>query len=337
MKKERPPCEGGPPQQNLGSTLPLGVNGSGIYFSAVTASTLAIDGLANLQAYSAGTNGDYQNDKLKKPTYYRMCVDSYADIDPRLDDASRRLLGVMHTLKRPDGLVIAGKEKLACYRRKSPRRIYAYLRKLCAAGYLRLVKRGGGYPGNADAYSLGVMYTQEKAEWCAKQMEKKRQKWAEMEKERWSKMTIFEGQRWSEIGTKGGNRLPSHPIDTSNNTHTKEPLWAFSKENWKTYCLELNPKRDLADIGRTFDKAEREGAKDGDWQHRCRFYNSHYKAPVKTASAQVAISPKIIVRQSKPKKWNPLSTEGCNSPPAYRCAGFNSFAEWQKAGYPNSS
>lgn len=277
MKKERPPCEGGPPQQNLGSTLPLGVNGSGIYLSAVTASTLAIEAPANLQAYSPGNNGDHQTDKIRKPTYYRMCVDSYAKIDPRLDDGSRTLLGVVLTLKNSDDIIIAGKEKLAFYLGKSPRRIYAYLRKLCAAGYLRLVKKGGGYPGNADAYSPGEMYTQEKAEWCAMKFKEKGQKWAEMEKERWSEMTSFERQRWSAIDTKAGNRLPSHPIDSNNNTHiflgaalppqrSEDTDLVFDEEVWIAYCKAKFPDWEINDIKTSYQSAIEKDKGKGNWR-----------------------------------------------------------------------
>ena len=277
MIKERPPSQGGPPQQNTGSTLPLGVNGTGCYSSAVTASTLAIEALANFQIFSPGANGDHQNDKTKKPTYYRMCVDSYADIDPRLDDGSRRLLGVMLSLKRSDVIIIAGKEKLAFYLSKSPRRIYVYLRRLCAAGYLRLVKKGGGYPGNADAYSLGVMYNLEKAEWCAIKLKEKGQEWAEIEKERWSKMTSFDGERWPEIDTKVGNRLPSHPIDTITNTHTYvgaalpppfsgDSVSNFCEESWIEYCTQKYPDWELADIKSSFQAAVIKGIGSGNWK-----------------------------------------------------------------------
>ena len=297
-----------------------------------------------VQNYSPGINGSHQEDRSKRPAYYRMCVDSYADIDPRLDDASRRLLGVMLSLKRPDGSIIAGKEKLAFFVGKSPRRVFCYLQTLCAAGYLRLVKRGGGYPGNADVYALGIMYTKEKAEWCAKEFREKCQKWAEMEKERWSEMTGFKDEKWSGTDTKAGNWLPSHPIYLT--THTQDPLWTFNKENWMAYTE--NPALFAGwtreDRERCFDLAKHKGYEtDETWRGCCAFYfkqwqkhNAKPQAPAAAARRHFTPAPRPAVRSSCESPGDPNHGRDWCIGEANRYWGFSP-DDWRKGGEPNFS
>ena len=165
MIKERPPSQGGPPHQNTGSTLPLGVNGTGCYSSAVTASTLAIEAPSNLQNYSPGTNGHHEPEKTRTDTYYRMLVESYASLDPRLKDYDVRLMVVMRTLRRKsDGLMIAGEPKLCrLTRKKNPRTPRQGLERLCKAGYYTCVRKGNG-KGNASIYADGEMWNPEHAD-----------------------------------------------------------------------------------------------------------------------------------------------------------------------------
>ena len=285
MIKERPPCEGGlPSTQNC--TYSEGVNGTGLYSSAVTASTHAIQPPANILNYSSGTDGRHEPEKTQTAAYKRMLVESYAALDPTLKDYDIRLMRVMITLRQPDGRIIAGEPKLCRLTgKKNLRTPRQALERLCKAGYFTCVRKGNG-KGNASHYVRGEMFNPERAEELQARIRQLTQ--------RGSKNTPFDGERVQFFGSKGGQKIHPQPIDQPINKHTKELPSAFNEETWKEYCLELNPERDPADIARTLDLAIIEGARDGFWKHICRHFNSHYKAPPKPQAPAAAIARKAF-------------------------------------------
>ncbi len=314
MTKERPPSQGGLPQQSNGSTIPLGVNGMGFHSSAVTASSFALGQQTNTLHLEPGTNDHHEPEKDHRFAWLGENL-RRKDISP----LARCLLGWLILLAqwRKDRLIIIGKGEIAERFGIDARHADRLILELVAGGCLRIVERGGSPKGQrrkANIYALGSAFegTPPKARPGAK---------------------ISLVRNGLEVGLSDDRGLvcPPLPIVPPNNTHTKESDSALNEETWKAECLKLNPERDPADITRTLYLAIGEGAKDGFWRHLCRKFNSYYKAPSKPSVT------KAFQNQAKPKikKYNPYSTEGCASVPSYRLAGFSSCSEWLKAGCPN--
>ena len=279
MKKERPPCEGGPPQQNIGSTLPLNVNGSGCYSSAVTASTPGLTGLNPNLNFSAGENGNHKANGVDLRTKDRIVFFIEAIKDLSLTGSQIRALagGVFGLWQYHDEQMWAGSEAVARYWRyplKTAKRAIEGLRKK----KLWVLKKKGGGRGNSNKYALGGSF------------------------KTGTPKSPFE-LKGDIQGHKEGHRRPPHTYTKPKHTHGEDGLGAFTRDNWKTYCLELNPQRDPVDIDVTFDKAITEGARDNHWKHICRKFNSWYKPPTKpqahaAARRHFTPTPRPAVRSS---------------------------------------
>lgn len=300
MKKERPPYEGGPPKQNLGSTLPVGVNGSGVYSSAVTASTLGVTGLnANLN-FTAVESSAQKAIGADLRTKDRIVFFIEAIKDRSLTASQIRVLAgaVFGLWQSHDEQMWLGAEAAAKYwgyPLKTAKRAIEAIRKK----ELFLLKKKGGGRGNSNKYALGKTGTSR---------------------------SPFEFKRDIQVHKQGQER-PPHTFTKPNYTQRKEPLWAFSKENWKTYCLELNPRRDPADIDRTYDYAVAEGARDGYWKHLCRRCDSYYRPSTKP-QAPAAI---IAKKQFTPAARTAVRSS-CESPKTSEWFDGLSFEEWHAKG-----
>jgi hypothetical protein len=329
VKKERPPSQGGPPHQNNSSTLPLGVNGTGCYSSAVTASTLAIEAPSNLQHYSPGTNGHHEPPNPLKD--YRLswlgelgCLPfrgkkTYAIL-------SRLVLRIQHST---DKLICIGKDELAKLAGVSKRTADRAIKELIAFGCLRLVKEGGSTPvgskRDANWYALGERFNGTPPPARLKNRRALRPV---------SPVTLVpQAPPVSPVTADQCHAL--HPLTNKHtNTHKKESPLAFKQENWMAHTENptLFPGWPREDRERCFLKAKAKGYEtDETWRGCCAFYFKQWQRL--NAKTQGSI-PKAFQNYAKPKakKYNPLSTDGCNSPPTYRLAGYSSYVDWANAG-----
>lgn len=330
MKKERPPCEGGPPQQNIGSTLPLGVNGSGCYSSAVTASTLAIEAPANFQAYTLGTNGHHepvQPQKEHTDAYYRKQVQLYAGIDPNLTFFDAVALDRMSSwVRKPDGLMISGAEKLGNYFGMSKQAALATLKRLERFEYLNCHKRGRGR-GIASQYQEGEMYSRERREWIRQRLLENEEKAKPRNFERTEpkgkprgkprpkgekvqKTIPFEdAEKVQKLANKRCKKLYPQPIEQPIRTHTNiireaavppknDASSAFIRENWMAYTDDPNlfpgwPEEDREEcFGFAKDKPY---LKDGNWRRSCAHYYKQWQRQSAVSLAPASIAKRHFV------------------------------------------
>jgi len=311
--------------------------------------------------FSPGTNGHHEPAKAQKEhtdAYYRKQVQLYAAIDPNLTFFDAAVLDRMSSwVRKPDGLMISGAEKLGNYFGMSVTSAYGALKRLEKFEYLKCHKRGRG-SGIASQYLEGKMYSRDRREWIRQRLLENEEKARPQnfirtkpkgkprgkprtKREKVQKSVPFEDtEKVQKLANKTYKILYPQPIEQPIHKQPQDPLWAFTAENWRAYCLELNPQRDPVDIDRTFNYAIKKGAKDGSWKHICRNCHFVYKPP--KAATQAATSPK---KGSSPVP-RPAPRSQCESPPIppwpalhyVKCRGWyglGSQENWEKAGRPH--
>jgi hypothetical protein len=254
----------------------------GHHASAVTASTLGFTAVNPNFNFTGGESGGQRAVGADLRTKDRIVFFIEALKDRSLAGSQIRVLaGAVFGLWQPhDEQVWLGAEavtKYWGYPLKTSKRAIEVLRKK----ELLLLKKKGGGRGNSNKYLLGKTGTSK---------------------------SPFELNGDTQVH-KQGQRRPSHTFTKPKYTHTKELPSALNEETWKSYCLELNPERDPADISRTLDKAIRKGARDGFWKHLCRDFNSYYKTPPKPQAPAAVIARKAF----SPAKLPPVKSS-CESP-----------------------
>ena len=271
MKTERAPCEGAPPP-----TLPY-IPSEGVKEAGAFADTSATESNQYLEypknvSYGCGIIDDLKPTKPKNDTYYRMCVVSYAAIDPRIKDGDIRILVMMLTLRQADGKMIVGHEKLSRLLGRAEKTMKRGVRRLEESEYLQCIEEGNG-SGNAAIHILGGMFLREQAEWCKEQVKRAT--------ERGSQITPFSKEEIKKRGTilsqKGGRNLPPHTIDQPNNTHIKGVPSAFNKENWLKRGKETYPDWDDRDLNGAFYSAETKGVNSSWPSYQDKCYALRYK------------------------------------------------------------
>ena len=253
MKTERAPCEGAP-LPTITCIPSESVKEAGAFAdTSATKSNQYLEYSKNV-SYDCGITDDLRPTKPKSDTYYRMCVVSYAAIDPRIKDGDIRILVMMLTLRQADGKMIVGHEKLSRLLGRTEKTMKRGVRRLEESEYLQCIEEGNG-SGNAAIHILGEMFLREQAEWCKEQVKRAT--------ERGSQITPFSKEEIKKRGTipiqKGGRKIPPHTIDQPNNTHTKGVPSAFNKENWLKRGKDTYPDWDDRNLNGAFYSAETKG------------------------------------------------------------------------------
>ena len=194
---------------------------------------------------------------------------------------------VMERQWRSDRLLIVGKGECAERFGKSRRQVIRLFHILEESNCLRIVKRGGSTRGSrreANTYALGSIFD------ALPPKEAKHRPVTKMS-------LVREGRPVTKMSDDQCQECHSLPIFTPyKNTHTKELLSAFNKENWLIRGKEKYPDWDVGNLNASFFSAEARGV-NGTWtsyQDKC--YSLRFKATI--APARPSSVPRPAVRSS---------------------------------------
>lgn len=277
--------------------------------NAVTTSTAGILPPANLQNYSAGTNGRHEP---AKDTRFAWMAENFRrkDVSP----LARCVLGWMVTAAqwREDRLMIIGKGEIAERMGIGKRTADRCILELIAAGCFRLVSKGGSLRGQsreANTYALGTAF-----EGTPPPLRPRRRGTPLRPV---SPVTLVPTARpVSSVTADQCQELHPLPIVPPIHTHTKDSPSAFNKESWMAYTENpaLFPGWTREDRERCFDLAKRKGYEtDETWRGCCAFYFKQWQRHNGKPQAPAAA---IAQRHFTPAP-RPAVRSSCESPRVY--------------------